>query len=82
MLNHTDHNSKMPQVGSTAYLRRQDVAARLGVSVRTVERWALDGGGPPMVVVGNIRFYPESDLEAWLRSRLSASTSNAQARRA
>lgn len=69
------------RIGGTAYLRRQDLAERLGISIRTIERWAVHGDGPPMVAVGNMRFYPEADLEDWLRRRLIASTSAATTKR-
>ena len=44
--------------GAALYLRRIEVADRLGVSVRTVERWALDGSGPPFAMLGRIRSIP------------------------
>jgi hypothetical protein len=60
--------------------RRGEVAQRLGVSVRTIERWALFGGGPPFVVIGGVRLYPEAALADWIASRLVTSTSDAAAR--
>lgn len=48
-------------------LRKADVAARLRVSVRTVERWIADGM-PTRPVGGNVRIAPV-DADRWLRSR-------------
>lgn len=72
-LNHV--NSSLPRAGGARYLRRSAVAKKIGVSVRTVERWAIDGGGPPFAVIGRITVYPEDALDDWLRSRLVTSTS-------
>ena len=59
---------------ATTYLRRAQVAEKFNVSVRTVERWAFGDGGPPFAMMGRVSLYPESELEAWARSRLRKST--------
>ena len=58
----------------TLCLRRKEVARRLQVSVRSVERWALKGGGPPFVVAGGARLYPVKHLEEWVAKNLHSST--------
>ena len=63
--------------GGEMYCRRAEVAERLKVSVRTVERWAVEGGGPPFVLIGRIPLYPVNTLDAWMRARLVTSTSAA-----
>jgi hypothetical protein len=60
-----------------AYLRRLDAAKRLGISVRSLERLAVDGGGPPFAMIGRIPLYPEAELHEWMRARLVTSTSAA-----
>jgi hypothetical protein len=57
------------------YLRRIQVARKFNVSVRTVERWAIAGGGPPFVSVGGIRLYPEHLADEWALARVVTSTS-------
>jgi excisionase family DNA binding protein len=61
------------------YLRRREVAKKLRVSVRLVERWARNGFGPPFVMIGRIPLYPADELDAWLRSRLARSTAPSKA---
>ncbi len=63
-----------PAAGGGQYLRRSQVADRLRISVRTVERWALVGSGPPFVMLGRIPIYPLAELDAWMRARLVTST--------
>jgi excisionase family DNA binding protein len=48
-------------------LKSQDIARRLGVSARTVERWRAQGL-PTRNVFGNVRFNPR-DVEDWLHGR-------------
>ena len=45
-----------------------EVAEYLGVSVSTVRRWRLLGGGPRWVRLGASIRYPVSDLNAYLAS--------------
>jgi excisionase family DNA binding protein len=45
----------------------QELAARLGVSVKTVRRLVAAGELPTLRVGGQLRF-DEADLEAWLES--------------
>ena len=66
-----------PHFRGTNYLRRVQAAQKTGLSVRTMERLAIDGGGPPFAIVGRIPLYPEDELDAWLRARLVTSTSAA-----
>lgn len=48
------------------HLRAAEIAASLGVSVRTVRRWIADGI-VPSVKVGGARLVEEADLERILR---------------
>jgi excisionase family DNA binding protein len=57
-----------------------EVAQYLGVSVSTVRRWRLTGGGPRWVrICGSVR-YPFADLEAYLASLPSGGGTPAEAR--
>jgi predicted site-specific integrase-resolvase len=50
-------------------LTRADLAARLGVSVRTITRYRKLGRLPPPIRgIGVLRWHPD-DFERWLRRR-------------
>jgi hypothetical protein len=59
----------------TALLSQRDTARRLNVSVRTLERWRVNGGGPPFVKYGRKVGYRDPDLEAWLAAHVVPNTS-------
>lgn len=54
---------------------QNDVAERLGCSVRTLERYRVSGEGPRFVKIGRLVRYRASDLDAWLAGRIRGSTS-------
>jgi predicted DNA-binding transcriptional regulator AlpA len=63
-------------------LRRPDAARYLGLSVRTLERFATEGSGPRFVrLSASATGYTLEDLDAWLKSRTFASTSEEDAAR-
>jgi hypothetical protein len=50
-------------------LRRKEAAVYLGVSVRTLDRWALLGRGPRFTLVTpRLALYDIAELEAYLAS--------------
>lgn len=59
------------------HLNSDQLAARLGISRRHVERMRQDGSGPPFIRVGfRAVSYAESDVAAWEASRRFTSTSH------
>jgi excisionase family DNA binding protein len=57
-------------VDENRLLSRKELAAALGVSTRTVDRWIRDGEGPPATLLpGGRRRWRWGDVEAWLRQR-------------
>ncbi|EKE73775.1 helix-turn-helix transcriptional regulator [Oceanibaculum indicum] len=62
------------------YLKTDQVAAILGVSVRTLENWRSTGGGPRFMRVGKraVRYRPE-DVQAFVEGMTFANTGEAQA---
>lgn len=69
--------SAPPQV-----LPEREAARVLSVSMRTLQRWRLDGGGPVFVKLSGTRVgYLRADLESWLALRRFESTSAATMRR-
>lgn len=58
-------------------LRRREAAEYLGITVRTLERFATEGGGPRYVrLTTTATGYTLEDLDAWLKARTFASTSD------
>ncbi|MEV7011972.1 helix-turn-helix domain-containing protein [Streptosporangium sp. NPDC051022] len=48
-------------------LTRRAVAVRLGVCVRTLERWEKQGSGPQALRLGpRLVRYPAAEVDAWL----------------
>jgi hypothetical protein len=56
-------------------LTQGEAAALVRLSERTLERLRLTGGGPIYVKAGRRVLYRQLDLEAWIASRVRASTS-------
>lgn len=46
-----------------------DVAEYLQVSIKTLERWAMNGGGPKYARIGRHRRYDWDDVYTWLAAR-------------
>ncbi len=48
-------------------LARKDAAKYLGRAEKTLAMWAMEGKGPPSVLVGGRRFYFRDALDAFIR---------------
>lgn len=57
-----------------------EAAEYVGVSVPTLNRWRVQGDGPPYVKIGSRVRYRRADLDAWLSQRIVSSTSEAAER--
>jgi predicted DNA-binding transcriptional regulator AlpA len=62
------------------FLTREDVAAALGYSVKTLKRWELNGLGPQPIKVGKLTAYRMEDVEKWVRERLASRSVGEQSR--
>jgi excisionase family DNA binding protein len=51
---------------TATHLKPSDVAALLGVSLRTLNRWHARRVGPPRCKVGRTVLYRAQAVEAWL----------------
>jgi|GEM_PF-2991319 len=51
-----------PQIVADAYLDAAEIARRLGISIKTVFRWAKEGKLPPGVKFGRLRRWRRSEL--------------------
>lgn len=49
------------------YLTKAELAAQLHRSIRSVDRWALNGDGPPCVRIGRRSLYRRAAVVEWLR---------------
>jgi excisionase family DNA binding protein len=56
-------------------LTQEEAADLLKLSVRTIERLRVSGGGPKFLKIRNSVRYRPADVEAWLASRVVGSTS-------
>jgi predicted DNA-binding transcriptional regulator AlpA len=52
------------------------VAQRLGVSIRSLERWRMTGDGPRYIKMGRQIRYRAEDVEAWIATMERRSTSD------
>ena len=50
---------------------RDDVAAYLGCTPKTLAMWQLQGKGPCSVRIGGRRFYYKADLDAFIRGEVA-----------
>ena len=55
---------------------RPEAPRYLGISARTLESWAVRGGGPRMLKLGSRVVYRRRDLDVWLVGRERTSTSD------
>ncbi|MDR6955216.1 putative DNA-binding transcriptional regulator AlpA [Ancylobacter sp. 3268] len=55
-------------------LKVRDAAARLGLSISTLNKWRVYGTGPTYLKLGSAVFYDPADLDAWLAERRRTST--------
>jgi hypothetical protein len=49
------------------YVSREQLAANIGKSVKTLVRWELDGRGPPVTRIGRDVLYYIPSVQKWLR---------------
>lgn len=49
------------------YLTKAELAAQLHRSIRSVDRWALTGDGPPCIRIGRRSLYRRAAVVEWLR---------------
>ena len=61
------------------YLNQDAAGAFLGLSVRTLERFRVNGRGPKYLKLGRRIAYARDDLTAWADSQRRSSTSDKSA---
>lgn len=71
-------NTAANTVRGAAVLTEAEAAKELRLSIRSLQRYRVIGGGPPYVRLGERRIgYRTADIDAWVASRLVNSTSAA-----
>ena len=63
-------------MSKVVHLHQQQLADRLSVATRTLERWRWQGVGPKFIKVGGRVRYRIEDVEEYETSRLCTSTSD------
>ncbi len=61
------------------YLSREQLAEKIGKSVKTLIRWENDGKGPPVTRMGRDVLYSVPSFQSWLKAQEragQASTTN------
>jgi hypothetical protein len=61
------------------YLSREQLAANIGKSVKTLVRWELDGKGPPVTRIGRDVLYSIPSFEKWLKAQERAAQGSTSA---
>lgn len=61
------------------FLKPNELARLLSVSLKTLERWRKDGSGPPFIKTGTKRIrYPIIGLEAWADANMNQTISDSK----
>jgi predicted site-specific integrase-resolvase len=51
------------------YWPPDELAAELNVCTKTLDRWRVEGKGPPITKIGRRTFYSKTSVASWLRAR-------------
>jgi hypothetical protein len=57
------------EIGGHRYVNPLHLASILGISVRTLSRWNVEGGGPPRIKLGKQILFDIETLSKWLATR-------------
>jgi hypothetical protein len=61
------------------YLSRDQLAEKIGKSVKTLVRWELDGTGPPVTRMGRDVLYSIPSFDKWLKAQERAAQGSTSA---
>jgi predicted site-specific integrase-resolvase len=51
------------------YWNPADLARALSISTKTLDRWRIDGTGPPITKLGRRTYYSKTGVATWLGTR-------------
>lgn len=63
-----DDNAQAASVLRGEYFTAAELAADLETTIRTLDRWELNGQGPPFMRLGKRKFYRRDAVLPWLHS--------------
>lgn len=69
----SDERARAKSAVLADYFTRQELADELGVTTRSLERWAWLRSGPKRTHIGNRVYYHRAAVEQWLANRTEAS---------
>ena len=75
-MQHSNNVPDAPKPGAE-YLNEHKLADYLGISVRTLQGWRLQGDHVPYYKIGRLVRYSASEVKAWLAGRQCRHTSDA-----
>jgi excisionase family DNA binding protein len=58
------------------YLTPLEAARYVRISVSTLAKWRVYGGGPPFIRIGRVIRYSRGELDAYMAARIARSTSD------
>ena len=61
------------------YISRDQLAEKIGKSVKTLVRWELDGKGPPVTRIGRDVLYSIPSFDRWLKAQERAARGSTSA---
>jgi hypothetical protein len=63
------------------YLQPAELAAELNVCTKTLDRWRIEGSGPPITKIGRKPYYSKTGVVIWLREREQRKSEHQRRRR-
>ena len=63
---------KVKVAGHPDLMPSEETAEEIGVTEKSLQRWAREGRGPRRVRIGNRAYYWRPDVQAWLESQFEA----------
>ena len=77
----TESEAENGTITASELLSPTEVAAKIKMSPRTLQKWRCNGRGPQYVRLGHAVRYREQDVDAWVESKLSRNSAEAADRR-
>lgn len=68
-MQHQTNDTTTPQPVLSQYLTRKQLAAELGVTVRTISRWRWERKGPPAHRVAGRVLFKRADVMEWIEQQ-------------
>lgn len=65
----------IPERRAPEYLNTKQLAQRLGLHFHTLEKWRVEGKGPPFIRIGRTIKYRWWEVEKWMNERQFKNTS-------